>query len=223
MDQMARETIRLAVYRVFAASGLPPTLGGLQAMTGMDLQEVRQALRDLHDSRDLVLGADGQIVMAHPFSSIPLGFSVMGEQTLWWGGCAWDSFAIPHLVDPEPPMLVATRCPNCSTPDAWNVGRDDPPEGDQVAHFLTPTQHIWDDVVFACSNQSIFCDIGCVDAWLAKANKPRGYVMDLGTLWRLASGWYEGRLEYGYVRREPVEAASYFAEVGLRGPFWGLT
>jgi simple sugar transport system substrate-binding protein len=23
----------------------------------------------------------------------------MGERTLWWGGCAWDSFAIPQLVD----------------------------------------------------------------------------------------------------------------------------
>lgn len=36
--------------------------------------------------------------MAHPFTAVPLGFSVMGQDTLWWGGCAWDSFAIPHLL-----------------------------------------------------------------------------------------------------------------------------
>jgi hypothetical protein len=46
--------------------------------------------------------------------------------------------------------------------------------------------------------------------------------MDLATLWRLASGWYSGRLSHGYQRREPEAAATYFAEVGLHGPFWGL-
>jgi hypothetical protein len=46
--------------------------------------------------------------------------------------------------------------------------------------------------------------------------------MDLPTLWRLASRWYEGRLEFGYARRDPATASAYFYEVGLRGPFWGL-
>ena len=46
--------------------------------------------------------------------------------------------------------------------------------------------------------------------------------MDLTTLWRLARGWYRGRLDRGYVRREPAEAAAYFRDVGLDGPFWGL-
>ena len=35
----------------------------------------------------------------------------MGRETLWWGGCAWDSFAVPHLVDREPEVLVSTQCP----------------------------------------------------------------------------------------------------------------
>ena len=48
------------------------------------------------------------------------------------------------------------------------------------------------------------------------------YVMDLGTLWRLAAHWYDGRLERGYVRREPSAAAAYLRGVGLAGPFWGL-
>ena len=59
--------------------------------------------------------------------------------------------------------------------------------------------------------------------WRAAASaNERGYVMDLATLWRLASRWYEGRLEPGYTRREPSAAAAYFQSVGLRGPFWGL-
>jgi hypothetical protein len=46
--------------------------------------------------------------------------------------------------------------------------------------------------------------------------------MDLGTLWRLAAHWYDGRLERGYVRREPSQAAAYLRGVGLAGTFWGL-
>jgi hypothetical protein len=46
--------------------------------------------------------------------------------------------------------------------------------------------------------------------------------MDVATLWRLAAGWYAGRLDYGYTRRDPATAAAYFREVGLEGAFWGL-
>jgi hypothetical protein len=46
--------------------------------------------------------------------------------------------------------------------------------------------------------------------------------MDLRTLWRFATHWYDGRLERGYVRREPSQAAAYLRSVGLSGPFWGL-
>jgi hypothetical protein len=105
---------------------------------------------------------------------------------------------------------------------SWVVGRDAPPAGDEVAHFLVPTARIWDDVVHTCGHQRLFCGEPCVDTWLARSGQPRGYVMDLATLWRLASHWYDGRLTPGYTRRDPSTAAAYFRSVGLRGPFWGL-
>ena len=209
---MDTEDVRLAVYRSFAATGRPPAPGSLDDA----------ALRELHEQRHVVLAADGRIVMAHPFTAVPLGFSVMGRETLRWGGCAWDSFALPHLLREEPDVLVATRCPGCDAALAWVVGRDAPPPGHEVAHFLIPAAHIWDDVVRSCGNQRLFCGEGCVDAWLARTRHERGYVMDLATLWRLARGWYDGRLERGYRRREPSEAQDYFRSVGLSGPFWGL-
>lgn len=213
------ETVRVAVYDHFARTGAAPTVADLAAGTELTPDGVRAALRALHESRDLVLEQD-QILMAHPFASIPLGFSVMGANTLWWGGCAWDSFAIPHLLHAEPDVLVATRCQACGTPHAWVVDRQAPPAGDQVAHFLTPARRVWDDVVHACANQRLFCSTECVDVWLD--GREPGYVMDLATLWRLARGWYAGRMGHGYRRREPSTAAAYFAEVGLRGPFWGV-
>lgn len=219
----AIEDVRLAVYRHFAATGRAPGVDDLAAAVGAAPGPVRAALGRLHASRDLVLGPDGErIVMAHPFASVPLGFSVMGPDTLWWGGCAWDSFALAHLLPAAAPVLVATTCPGCGAAHAWNVSPKAPPPGPQVAHFLTPADRIWNDVVHSCGNQRIFCSDACVGDWLRRTGLPRGYVMDLATLWRLARGWYAGRLERGYRRREPAQAAAYFAEVGLAGPFWGL-
>lgn len=215
------EDVRLAVYGGFAETGRALPVSELAERAGVPAADVPAALDALHDSRDLVL-RDGAVVLAHPFAAIALGFSVMGARTLWWGGCAWDSFALPHLVASEPEVLVATTCPACGAPLAFVVDRAAPPDGPQVAHFLTPTARIWDDVVHSCTNQRIFCDAGCVDRWLADTGHPRGYVMDLPTLWRLARGWYAGRLDRGYRRREPSESARYFEEVGLGGPFWGL-
>jgi hypothetical protein len=219
---MELEDLRLAVYRTFSRTGHEPTLEALSAELGLTAGAVRDGLRRLAEARHVVLDERGRIVMAHPFSAIPLGFSVMGRTTLWWGGCAWDSFAIPHLLPDEPDVLVATRCPGCDAAHSWVVTRHAPPTGEQVAHFLVPSTKMWDDVVHTCGNQRIFCSERCVDDWLTRTDRSRGYVMDLTTLWRLAQGWYAGRLDRGYVRREPIAAAEYLRSVGLSGPFWGL-
>lgn len=214
--------LRVIVYRAFAEEGRPPGPVDLRRRWGMTRQELRAGLSELAAQRHLVLDADGNVVMAHPFSAVPLGFAVMGSRTLWWGGCAWDAFALPQLLPGEAEVLVATRCPACRRPHAWNVGTRTPPAGEQVAHFLVPVARMWDDVVHTCAQQRIFCSPDCVDGWLARTGNARGYVMTLETLWRLAEHWYDGCLDDDYVWRDPAAAADYFAAVGLTGPFWGL-
>jgi hypothetical protein len=216
------EDVRLAVYAAFAETGRPPTHAEIAGEHGVGETEVRTALRALAEARHVVLDDGDTILMAHPFSSIPMGFSAMGRRALWWGGCAWDSFALPHLLPDEPAVLVATRCPGCGRALAWDVRREEPPEGSEVAHFRTPAAHMWDDVVATCSNQLLFCSADCVELHLATTGANRGYVMDLATLWRLASHWYDGRLDRGYQRRDPAEAKTYLRDVGLSGDFWGL-
>ena len=216
------ETLRVAVYRSLASTGRAPDLEALGAELHASPDEVRAALRSLHDQRHLVLDDAGEIALAHPFGTIDFGFSVKGTHTLWWGGCVWDSFAIPNLVPDEPSVLVATTCPACRRPHAWTVTNEAPPEGNELAHFLVPVTRIWEDVLFTCGNQRVYCDESCLDTWLRREGHERGYATDLATVWRLARGWYAGRLEADYRRREPAEAAAYFRSVGLRGPFWGL-
>jgi hypothetical protein len=219
---MELEDLRLAVYWAFARTGRAPEPAELAEQLGASRPETEQGLAELARDRYLALDASGRIVMAHPFAAVPLGFSVMGRRTLWWGGCAWDSFALPHLLPDEDEVLVATRCPACGRPHARSVGTAAPPGGGQVAHFLVPAARMWDDVVHTCGNQRLFCSSRCVSDWLERTGSPRGYEMDLATLWRLAAHWYEGRLDRGYIRREPSQAADYLRSVGLSGPFWGL-
>ena len=216
------EELRLRIYRTFAESGLAPTTGDLANALMTSPEQVAEGLHELARARHIALDHAGRVVMAHPFASVPMGFSVMGRDVLWWGGCVWDSFALPHLLPAEGEVLVATRCPACNAPHVWNVGADHPPAGDQVAHFLVPAARIWDDVVHTCRHQQVFCSTECVDTWLARTGNERGYVTDLATVWRLAAHWYEGRLERGYQRRDPSEAADYLRSVGLSGAFWGL-
>ena len=46
------------------------------------ISEVVAGLSELARGRHLALGDRGEIVMAHPFSTVPLGFSLMGARTL---------------------------------------------------------------------------------------------------------------------------------------------
>jgi hypothetical protein len=60
----------------------PVELTGLstnQPTLGPNIQE---GLQQLARNRRVVLDAAGAIVMAHPFSAVPLGFSVMSVDTL---------------------------------------------------------------------------------------------------------------------------------------------
>ena len=203
------EDLRLAIYTSLARTGRMPSPDTLREIAGDQLPD---ALRALAAARHLAL-ENGTVALAHPFATRTFGFSVMSRDTLWWGGCAWDAFAIPHLVATD--ALVATRCPTCDRALAWVVDRTAPPTGTAVAHFLVPVARMWDDVIHTCENQRLYCGAACIP------DGP-GTTLDLATLWRLASHWYDGRLERGYTRREPAAAKEYFRAVGLSGEFWGL-
>jgi hypothetical protein len=48
-------------------------------------------------------------------------------------------------------------------------------------------------------------------------------VVDLPTLWALASRWYDDRLSPDWQRRTPAQRQAIFDEVGLTGDFWSIT
>ncbi len=92
--------------------GRIPTTTELTDETGMLRVGARRGDDGAGDERDTSCStATTEIVLAHPFATRNFAFSVMGDHTLWWGGCAWDAFAIPNLVPDEPTALIATLVP----------------------------------------------------------------------------------------------------------------
>lgn len=214
IDEGALEDLRVCIYESFAATGALPSAARLAEVAG-GAARLAEALDVLAARKHVVRDAAGAIAMAHPFATRSFGFSVMSADTLWWGGCAWDAFAIPHVVGVQD-VLVATRCPSCDRALAWVVGRAAPPAGPEVAHFAVPVERMWLDVLHTCANQRLYCSEACID----RAQLSEGSRLDLTTLWKLAAHWYDGRLARGYTRRSPEAARAYFRSVGLDTPFW---
>lgn len=216
------EGVRLFFYRELASTGRLPSVADAADTLGIPEEWVWDALDSLAADRHVVLDSNGGILMASPFATRSFGFAVMGERTLWWGTCALDSFSIPHVLDKEPSVVVATTCPACGAAHSWLVDRTGPPEGTQVVRFPVPMGHVWDDVVYAAENQRIYCTDACLDDWIERSGQERGCTVDIEMLWRIAQDWYDGRLDTPYQRREPKEAREYFRSKGLSGEFWGL-
>ena len=118
----------------------------------------------------------------------------------------WSATFIPHR-------------PADGTALAWRFDATTPPAGDERAHFLVPpatSGTTSSHAATSCSSAATG-----IDQWLADHGHDEGYRFDLETLWRFAAHWYDGRLEAGYRRREPAEAADYFrrsASMAASGP-----
>ena len=171
------EAVRTAVYNGYVEAGAPPSVEQMATQLVLSEDAVRESLRVLHETRHVVLGADGEIVMAHPFASIHLGFSVMGRETLWWGGCAWDAFAIPQLVPDDPEVLVATQCPGCGKPHAWVVNREAPPKPDRANPIVAALAAFGRGGVSFGRNFLVFSEmLGAVGLALGRViTRPRDY------------------------------------------------
>jgi len=62
-----------------------------------------------------------------------------------------------------------------------------------------------------------------VDDWVLATGVGRGAIFDLNRLWRLATSWYDDRLDLDWRRRTPTERQALFDQAGLTGEFWSLT
>ena len=129
--------LRNELYGRFVELGRAPT----RAEIGDD-----EALRRLHDAHALVLGDDGEIRMANPFSAVPTPYRVEAAGKSWYANCAWDAFGIPAALHVD--GHVSTSCADCGEPIELDVGEGRPLPEELVFHVAVPAARWWDDIGF---------------------------------------------------------------------------
>lgn len=136
--------VRNATYRQFEALGRAPTATDVATAIGRSEGDVRAAWRRLHDAHALVLGADGEIRMANPFSAVPTPFVVEADGRRWYANCGWDGFGIGAALHVD--SVVETECADCHEPIRIEVSNGRPSPEDLVFHVLVPAASWWDDI-----------------------------------------------------------------------------
>jgi len=215
--------VRRVVFERLGASGAAPSIAAIASELGVADDDVRGALEELHQGHHLVLAPEGDSVrMAHPFSAAPMAFVLRapGDDRLWWGGCAWDSFGIVAAVGEE--LEITTRCPHCRRTLTYTAGPGTAPPDQYVIRIPRPAAEWWDDVVQTCTNIRIFCDEDHARSFVNENEVPEGALVPAGTMWKLALTWYGDRLDPDYVPQSRDERQRQLTEAGLSGDFWQL-
>ena len=118
--------LRREIFEAFARTGAPPDV------------DDHETLASLADQHVVVLGDDGQIVMAHPFSAPrPDATTVEAGGRTWHGNCGWDGLGLVHALLLEDATVtsgeVAVRM------------RSGEPLDHALFHVLVPARDWWAD------------------------------------------------------------------------------
>lgn len=138
--------VRKAVYDSILTRGVVPLKSALAAQMGLDLSAISESLQRLAQAHMFVLQADGEVLMANPFSAVATRFKVRAGAQEWWGNCIWDSLGVCALIKRD--AVIESHCPDCGESLILEVTKDGPRAAQAIAHFGVPAAHWWDDIVF---------------------------------------------------------------------------
>jgi hypothetical protein len=140
-------SVKLTIYRHFAATGTAPTPEQVAEPLARSAAEVRAAFLRLRGNRVLLLEPDGETIrMAPPFSGVPTAHRVEIGQQRYFANCAWDALGIPAALYRE--AMVYSSCGQSGEPLRLSVGIDGPEPSDWLFHCQVPAARWWADLVF---------------------------------------------------------------------------
>ena len=139
--------LRVFIYEFIFARGRPPKAADIAEHFAISADETKRRLHALKIGKTLLVDdATGEIWMAGPFASQPVGHEVRGARVTWWANCAWDALAIGILAAEQ----VTIRSSNCGTGRAITIVSppQSPPRSDALVHFTVPARQWYDDIGF---------------------------------------------------------------------------
>ncbi len=138
-------SLRLFIYEEIVRTGEAPSVAALARQFRAAGEDVRAALRRMHDAHVLVLQPSGELLMANPFSAVPTPFLVQVGDRRWFGNCIWDALGILATLAANGRVLTSCGC--CG--DAMTLElHEGVLKGDGTVHFALPALRWWDDIVF---------------------------------------------------------------------------
>jgi hypothetical protein len=141
--------VRREVYDVTIRTGCVPAATELAAALHETNERVRDALARLAAGRVFVLGDDGGIVMAAPFSGVPTPFTVVvtgvANDISYFANCIWDALGVAAMLHAD--ARIATTCEDCGAALGVRV-ENGAALGEGLVHFAIPARRWWDDIVF---------------------------------------------------------------------------
>ena len=139
-------TLRLRVYDELVRTCQAPSVAALASHFEASVNDIRAALRRLHDAHMLVLQPSGEVLMANPFSAVPTPFVTQVGEQRWFGNCIWDALGILAVLHANGRVL--TSCAGCGDAMVMEVRDAALAAGDGIVHFALPARRWWDDIVF---------------------------------------------------------------------------
>jgi hypothetical protein len=221
-DQAAISQLHYELIHGFLTRGTCPTNDELATSMDVALGEVEERLRALSDIHGVVLHPHISAPwVVHPFSTTPTLNWLEGKHGGWWAPCVWCALGIATLTGGE--TCIHTRygaeekAVAILIADGQPIGHDD-----ACVHFAIPPARAWENVHEHCSLVLVFQSADEVGKWCERHRLPRGQVVPLRQVVRLAKIWYGTYASPDWHKWSISEAQAIFNEAGLQSDFWNL-
>jgi hypothetical protein len=147
VDADAIWELRAFVYRHFAETARPPSVGKSAAHFGVTDEEIAAAYEELHNRHALFLQpGTHHIQMAFPFSGVETPFRVTAGRKTYFANCAWDSLGIPVALRTD--AQIEAACSQSGAPILLQVKDQEVRDTSTRVHFLIPFREWYNDLSF---------------------------------------------------------------------------
>ena len=221
MINALQNKIRYEVYRFIFDNGYAPTVSQLSALLTTEGNKIEAGLKALADNHAIVLHPNSyDIWVAHPFALYPTLFWVKTKHKHWWGNCPWCSFGIASLTKTDTDIF--TKLKGQDEPLLIEIRNTQVVQKNYVVNFPISASKFWNNIIYTCSMMLIFKNETQIDEWCKQHNKPKGEVLPIEQVWKLAQLWYGKYLDPDFKGKTKEWAEDIFAQIGLTSNFWKL-
>jgi hypothetical protein len=222
VDERALSQLHHQLIRGLIDKGACPTNSDLANQMSLPPGRVEHLLRSLADIHGVVLHPHTcEPWIIHPFSLTPTINWIEAQRASWWAPCVWCALGVTTLVGGE--VRIHTRYGAEGEPLIIAVVDGEPRGCEDVhVHFAIPPAKAWDNVHQHCSMVLPFRSEKSIDDWCARHRLPRGEIVLLPEVARLANSWYGCYSNSDWRKWSVAEAQDIFSQAGLRSRFWDL-